>query len=58
MQHPPLAFKPMNKCYRLALFDLTKNQFLHSEKDLGMMAQYYALAHFKIREVKVAEETR
>jgi hypothetical protein len=53
----PCDGRPLKAYNRLALFDLTKNQFA-SERDLDMMAMYYTLAMFKIKEINIAAETR
>ena len=49
---------PLNIYNRLALYDLTKKNQFKSEDDIVGMARYYTIALFKIKEVKVAEETQ
>jgi hypothetical protein len=56
LEHP-MSEKPLNKYNRLALYDLTKKNQFKSEDDIVEMARYYTIAMFKIKEVKVAEET-
>jgi hypothetical protein len=47
---------PLNTYNRLALYDLTKNQF-KSEEDLVGMAKYYSVVLFRVKGVKVAAVT-
>ena len=60
LKNPPVfeGIDPsLKRYYRLALFDLTKNQF-KSDADLAMMATYYTLAQNKIKDITVAAETK
>jgi hypothetical protein len=52
----PMAESPLNTYNRLALYDLTKNQF-KLEDDLVGMAKYYSVVLFRVKGVKVAAET-
>ena len=47
---------PLDTYNRLALYDLTKNQF-KTEEDLVGMAKYYSVVLFRVRGVRVAAET-
>ena len=47
---------PLSTYNRLALYDLTKNQF-KTEADLVCMAKYYSVVLFRVRGVRVAPET-
>ena len=44
------------KIVRKTLFQMTKRMF-NNEKDLVWMAKFYTFALFKLKEIKVAEET-
>ena len=55
LEHP-MGESPLSTYNRLALYDLTKNQF-KTEADLVGMAKYYSVVLFKVRGVRVAPET-